>query len=195
MNRRESDERQELLCHGIDEKSFRLNWALSGPLKTGQQRSGQKPANGSDRDYVLLTCRLLRWQVRFCAPTARSAFEHVTVVEKTVEHDRNCGAVPQQLAPVLYRSIRGEQCTDVLIASHHHLKISSKSSAVVVGDLRMPRSSKRGLLLSPLHQAITATIQLIRDPARKQVNRWHGFGLSLSDLRRVCYGAQHQDLS
>lgn len=39
------------------------------------------------------------------APTARTAFEHVLVVQKPIQHGGDSGAVAQQFCPVIYGSV------------------------------------------------------------------------------------------
>jgi hypothetical protein len=47
---------------------------------------------------------------------------YLAMMEKKVEHGRDSRAICQQLTPVLHRSVRGDQCAGVLIASHHDLQ-------------------------------------------------------------------------
>jgi len=57
------------------------------------------------RDQVVLPLCLLIRQVHFGSPTAWAAFENVTVMEEAVEHCGDGGAVTEQLAPVLHRTV------------------------------------------------------------------------------------------
>jgi anti-anti-sigma factor len=59
---------------------------LSGHLKTGQRWSGQNRPTRVAGTPVVLPRRILWWQVCFCAPTARATFEHVAVMEQSIEH-------------------------------------------------------------------------------------------------------------
>ena len=51
-------------------------------------------------------------------PTSWAALEHVTVMQQPVQHRSHCGAVTQQLAPVINRPIGGEKCTRSLVSAH-----------------------------------------------------------------------------
>ena len=61
--------------------------AIDDHRKTGQRRGV--------RDRVVLAFCLLVEQVHFGSPTARTAFEDVTVMEQAVEHGSNRGAVTE----------------------------------------------------------------------------------------------------
>ena len=41
------------------------------------------------------------------------------MVEETIEHGGNGGAVAEQFAPVVHRSVRSEQSAGALIAPHY----------------------------------------------------------------------------
>jgi hypothetical protein len=55
-------------------------------FKTGQRK-------WPIRDQFVLPCRLLWWQVGFGAPAPRTALEHVSVVQPSVEHGAYSGRV------------------------------------------------------------------------------------------------------
>jgi hypothetical protein len=99
--------------------STTANASLRGHIKSGQRWSLQNRPTEEAWDKVVLLRRLLRRQVCFCAPTPWTAFEYMAVMEETVEHSGNGGAVAEQFAPVVYRSIRREQSTGALIAPHY----------------------------------------------------------------------------
>src|SRR6266446_350641 len=62
------------------------------PANGGQGKTGQREEAG---DSVVLSCRLLWRQVYFRAPTPRTTFEYMTVMEKTIEHGGDGGAISQ----------------------------------------------------------------------------------------------------
>jgi len=62
------------------------------PANGGQGKTGQREEAG---DSVVLPCSLLWRQVYFRAPTPGPAFEYMTMMEKTIEHGGNCGAISQ----------------------------------------------------------------------------------------------------
>ena len=62
------------------------------PANGGQGKTGQREEAG---DSVVLSCRLLWWQVYFRTPTPRTTFEYMTMMEKTIEHGGNGGAISQ----------------------------------------------------------------------------------------------------
>jgi hypothetical protein len=72
------------------------------PANGGQGKTGQREEAG---DSVVLSCRLLWWQVHFRTPTPGTTFEYMTMMEKTIEHGGNGGAISQELAPVFHGSI------------------------------------------------------------------------------------------
>ncbi len=43
-------------------------------------------------------------------------------MEEAIEHGGDGGSVSQQFAPVLHRSVGGEQSTGALVAAHHDLQ-------------------------------------------------------------------------
>ena len=71
------------------------------------------------RDSVVLSCSFLWRQVYFRTPTARTAFENMTMMEEAIQHGGDGGAIPQQLAPVLDGSVGGEQSTGAFIGQNH----------------------------------------------------------------------------
>ena len=62
------------------------------PANGGQGKTGQREEAG---DSVVLSCRLLWRQVYFRTPTPRTTFEYMTVMEKTIEHGGDSGAISQ----------------------------------------------------------------------------------------------------
>ncbi len=62
------------------------------PANGGQGKTGQREEAG---DSVVLSCRLLWWQVYFRTPTPRTTFEYMTVMEKAIEHGGDGGAISQ----------------------------------------------------------------------------------------------------
>ena len=46
----------------------------------------------------------------------------MSVVEEAIEHGGDSGAVTQQFAPVLHRSVGSEQCAGALVASHTRIE-------------------------------------------------------------------------
>ena len=62
------------------------------PANGGQGETGQWEEAG---DSVVLSCRLLWWQVYFRAPTPRTTFEYMTVMEKAIKHGGDGGAISQ----------------------------------------------------------------------------------------------------
>lgn len=62
------------------------------PANGGQGKTGQREEAG---DSVVLPCRLLWRQVHFRTPTPRTTFEYMTMMEKTIEHGGNGGAISQ----------------------------------------------------------------------------------------------------
>src|SRR3990172_5249310 len=99
-----------------------MSWNLSGHFKTGQWWSGQNRPTDRARDQVVLPLCLLIWQVHFGSPTPWAAFEHVTVVEEAVEHCGDGGAVTEELAPVLHRTVGSQKRAGPLIAPHDYLE-------------------------------------------------------------------------
>jgi hypothetical protein len=62
------------------------------PANGGQGKTGQREEAG---DSVVLPCSLLWRQVHFRTPTPRTTFEYMTMMEKTIEHGGNGGAISQ----------------------------------------------------------------------------------------------------
>ena len=62
------------------------------PANGGQGKTGQREEAG---DEVVLSCRLLWRQVHFRAPTPRTTFEYMTMMEKTIEHGGDGCAISQ----------------------------------------------------------------------------------------------------
>src|SRR5260370_10116842 len=96
-----------------DEQKFKQNfnipcqaaYSLSGHPKTGQRWSGQNRPTEEAGDSVVLPRGFLRRQVYFRAPTSRTAFENMTVMEEAIEHGGDGCAVPQQFSPVVHGSL------------------------------------------------------------------------------------------
>src|SRR5208283_5485605 len=55
-------------------------------------------------------------------PALGAALEDVGVVEEPIEHRRGRCRIAEELAPVVDRSIRGEQRAGTLVAAHHDLE-------------------------------------------------------------------------
>src|SRR5260370_29221927 len=89
------------------------------PANGSQGKTGQREEAG---DSVVLSCSLLWRQVYFCAPTPRTAFEYVTMMEEAIEHGGDGGTISQQFAPVFHWSVGSEQSTGALIAAHDDLQ-------------------------------------------------------------------------
>jgi len=62
------------------------------PANGGQGKTGQREEAG---DSVVLPCNFLCRQVYFRAPTPGPAFQYMTMMEKTIEHGGNGGAISQ----------------------------------------------------------------------------------------------------
>src|SRR5439155_11796177 len=62
-----------------------------------------------------------RCRRRFGAPTARTAFEHMPMMQDAVEHGGHCRHVAQQLSPILNRAVGSEQRAGALVAAHDDL--------------------------------------------------------------------------
>src|SRR5260370_31295150 len=60
------------------------------PANGGQGKTGQREEAG---DSVVLSCRLLWWQVYFRTPTPGTTFEYMTMMEKAIEHGGHGGAI------------------------------------------------------------------------------------------------------
>ena len=91
-----------------------------GPQGSPQNRPTvvtSKPANESGLGLGCLLRRLLWRQVCFRAPTPRTAFKYMAVMEEAIEHSGNGGAVAE--ASVVHRSIRCQQTAGALIAPHY----------------------------------------------------------------------------
>ena len=87
------------VCHvrqPSQNESSPLPWSPSvvtpKPANGGQGKTGQREEAG---DSVVLPCRLLWRQVHFRTPTPRTTFEYMTMMEKTIEHGGNGGAISQ----------------------------------------------------------------------------------------------------
>jgi plasmid stabilization system protein ParE len=78
----------------VEMTQMALNF-LSGHLKSGQRWSGQNRPTRVTGTLLFLSCRLLCWQVYFRAPTAWAAFEHVSVMEQSVQHGSDGRAVAE----------------------------------------------------------------------------------------------------
>jgi hypothetical protein len=67
------------------------------------------------------------------SPAARAAFENVAVVQKTIQHGGDGGAIAEQFAPVFHGSVRCNQRAGSLVASHDDFQ------QFLSGSLRIPR--------------------------------------------------------
>src|SRR5260370_17284787 len=90
---------------------------LSGHPKTGQRWSGQNRPTEEAGDSVVLPRGFLRRQVYFRAPTSRTAFENMTVMEEAIEHGGQRCAFTPKVAPVLHWALLAGRKTVSLIAS------------------------------------------------------------------------------
>ena len=75
-----------------DQPAMQPSVVTPKPANGGQGKTGQREEAG---DSVVLSCRLLWWQVYFRTPTPRTTFEYMTMMEKTIEHGGNGGAISQ----------------------------------------------------------------------------------------------------
>jgi len=66
--------------------------------------------------------RLVFRRVHFGPPAARSAFQEMAVMEQTVEHGGDSGAVAKQFSPVFHGAVGGEQRAGALVAAHDDLQ-------------------------------------------------------------------------
>ena len=73
-------------------KLVRTSVVTPKPANGGQGKTGQREEAG---DSVVLSCRLLWWQVYFRTPTPGTTFEYMPMMEKTIEHGGNGGAISQ----------------------------------------------------------------------------------------------------
>src|SRR5271156_5714561 len=58
----------------------------------------------------------------FGAPTARAAFENVSVMQQAIQHGGDSGAVAQQFSPVVYGAVGRQQCARTFVAAHDDLQ-------------------------------------------------------------------------
>jgi hypothetical protein len=77
-----SEERERVYVEDVEEQSHR------GPTLSGHPKTGQRDETG---DSVVLSCRLLWWQVYCRTPTPGTTFEYMTVIE----HGGDGGAISQ----------------------------------------------------------------------------------------------------
>src|SRR5271156_4642093 len=69
----------------------------------------------------LLSLRIPR-AAGFGAPTARAAFENVSVMQQAIQHGGDSGAVAEQFSPVVYGAVGGQQCARTFVAAHDDLQ-------------------------------------------------------------------------
>src|SRR5208282_5066093 len=110
---------EDLAAHCANTEPFSKAVLLRGHIKSGQRWSHQNRPTEEAWDKIVLLRRLLRRQVCFRAPTSWTAFENMAVMEEAIEHGGNGGAVAEQFAPVIHRSIRSKQSAGALIATHY----------------------------------------------------------------------------
>src|SRR5438552_4952694 len=96
-------------------------------------------------------------QFSFGAPTARSAFQDVAMMEQAIEHGADGRGIAQQFAPVLDRSIGSHDGTGAFVAAHYDLQqILSRSQwqfahAEIIKDEQRQRHQ-------PLHELFASAI-------------------------------------
>ena len=101
--------------------------------------------------------------VELGTPTARAALEHVSVVEQAVEQRRDRGSVPEELSPVVDRSVRGEDRGGALVAAHDELEqvlggsVRDLSHAEIVDD-----EQRHGGELFEVGTTVVTKIELLR---------------------------------
>jgi len=78
--------------NGCNRISPKTSVVTPKPANGGQGKTGQREEAG---DSVVLPCSLLWRQVHFRTPTPRTTFEYMTMMEKTIEHGGNGGAISQ----------------------------------------------------------------------------------------------------
>src|SRR5271155_5524909 len=66
----------------------------------------------------LLFSLAFSWTAGFGSPAARAALEQMSVVQKSIEHGGDGGAIAQQLSPVLDGSVRGQQRAGSFVTAH-----------------------------------------------------------------------------
>ena len=87
-----------ILGHSFTTHTQQWIWVLKNvpsvvtpkPANGGQGKTGQREEAG---DSVVLSCRLLWWQVYFRTPTPGTTFEYMTMMEKTIEHGGDSSAI------------------------------------------------------------------------------------------------------
>src|SRR5271156_586357 len=80
------------------------------------------PASLSHLSLLLLLSLRISRTAGFGAPTARAAFEDVSVMQKTIQHGGDSGAVAQEFPPVVYGSVGRQQCARTFVAAHDDLQ-------------------------------------------------------------------------
>ena len=58
--------------------------------------------------FALAFVIAVSWRAGFGSPAARTALEHVAVVQQAIKHGGDGGAVAEQLAPVVHGTIDGD---------------------------------------------------------------------------------------
>jgi len=76
----------------LESMPVRTSVVTPKPANGGQGKTGQRE---EARDSVVLPCSRLWRQVHFRAPTPGTTFEYMTMMEKTIEHGGNGGAISQ----------------------------------------------------------------------------------------------------
>ncbi len=85
--------------------------AIGGRVKTAQR--------GAVRDYVVLPCLLPFWQAGLGSRASRAALQQMSMVKEAVKHGADRRRIPQQLAPVIYRTIRSHHRAGSFVAAHN----------------------------------------------------------------------------
>src|SRR5260370_28482923 len=106
----------------ISENKAYMGWQDRGK---SQGVGGQRPPSSSkpSSDWLVLSLRCrgsVRGSYGDCgdlgAPTARTALEHMPVMEQTIEHGRDRRHVAQQFAPIFDPTVGSEQRAGALVA-------------------------------------------------------------------------------
>ena len=98
---------------------------LGGQGKTGHLSTLQNrpfPVSGRDRLSSISFLPLTQIGMDLRAPAARSALEHMGVMEQPIEQRGDRRGVAEQLAPIIDGSVRREQRGGALVAPHDQLE-------------------------------------------------------------------------